>query len=290
MKKALITGGSGFIGSFLVEALQQKGYEVKILDIKEPKFTPHVSFVKGSVTDRELVSSALAGQDVIYHLAGILGTHETVSNAYKTAEVNILGALNVLDASRKHGVQVIDICKPNYWRNPYTITKVAAEEFCMMYRDEFDMDVRAVRWFNIFGPRQKTVEEGYQKAVPTFITNALKGEPIHIYGTGNQGTDHLYVTDAVDAAICVAEAPAEKVKESVEVGSGEEITVNNLAQTILKTCNSASPTKYVPMRPGEWEHTRICANISTLKSLGYQQKISLQEGLQKTIEYYQTLV
>src|SRR3989344_1537928 len=137
--KALITGGSGFIGSFLAEALQQKGYEVTVLDTKNPKFTPNIPFLKGSVIDRKFVLSALKGQDVVFHLAGILGTHETVNNAYQTAEVNILGALNVLDASREHGVRVIDISKPNYWRNPYTVTKIAAEEFCLMYRDEFDM-------------------------------------------------------------------------------------------------------------------------------------------------------
>ena len=155
-----------------------------------------------------------------------------------------------------------------------------------MYRDEFDMNVKAVRWFNVYGPRQRTEDQGYQKAVPTFIMRALKGDPFTIYGDGTQGTDHIYVSDAVDATIAVFESP-HIPQEAVEIGSGEEITVNEIADIILRLTKSPSKRQEVSMRRGETEHTRIKADISVLKNkIGFTPKIGFGDGILKTIEYY----
>ncbi len=287
-QKILVTGGSGFIGSFLVEELVKRGYQVTIFDISEPKFTLNVPFIKGDITAREAVERAVEGKDVVFHYAGMLGTHETVEKAYDAARINILGALNVYDAAKKHKVKVYDATKPNYWRNTYTITKIAAEEFGLMYRDEFGLPVVLLRYFNIFGPRQRT--DIYQKAVPTFILQALKGEPLTIFGDGTQGTDHLYVEEAIRATVELFES-GKMPEEAVEIGSGKEITVNEIAEKIIKLTGSKSEIKYLPMRRGETEHTRIQADISYLRDvIGFRPKISFEEGLLKTIEYYRKLL
>lgn len=287
-KKILITGGSGFIGSFLVEALIRKGYEVTIFDIDEPKFTPNVPFVKEDITNREAVFNACKGFDVIFHYAGMLGTHETVERAYETARINILGTLNIFDAARKYGAMVYYATKPNYWRNPYTITKITAEEFGLMYRDEFQVPVVLLRYFNVYGPRQKT--DIFQKAVPTFIIRALKNKPLEIYGDGTQGTDHIYVEDAIEATVRLFES--ELMPESaVEIGSGIEITVNEIAEKIIQLTGSKSKIIHVPMRRGEVEHTRIQADPSYLrKFLNFKPKYSFEEGLLRTIEYYKKII
>ncbi|KKW35738.1 hypothetical protein A2852_01315 [Candidatus Adlerbacteria bacterium RIFCSPHIGHO2_01_FULL_54_23] len=290
VKKVVVTGGAGFTGSHLVEALAKKGYQPIIFDSVEPRFTPEVPFIKGSVTDREATFAALKGADAVFHLAGMLGTHETVTEAYNASMINIIGMLNVLDAAKEHGLAVLDITKPNYWRNTYTITKIAAEEFCMMYRDEFGMNVKAARWFNVFGPRQRTEDQGYQKAVPTFIMRTLKGQPIHIYGDGTQGTDHIYVGDAIDATIAIFESP-HMPQHPVEVGSGKEITVNEIADVVFRLIGKSVPLEHIPMRRGETEHTRIQADLTALKNdIGYEPKTSFEDGIKKTIEYYRTLV
>lgn len=287
-KRILITGGSGFIGSFLGGALSKRGYEITVFDIDDPKFTPELSFIKGDITDREAVDEAIRGQDVVFHYAGMLGTHETVEKAYEAARINILGALNVFDAALKHKVKVFDVTKPNYWRNPYTITKIAAEEFGLMYRDEFKLPVVLLRYFNIFGPRQKT--DIYQKAVPTFILQALKNESLTIFGDGTQGTDHLFVEDVAEATVKIFESGLMPEK-AIEIGSGVEVTVNELARRIIKLTGSQSKIKYLPMRRGEEEHTRIQADISYLSNeISFRPKTSLDEGLLKTIEYYKELI
>ena len=287
-KRILVTGGSGFIGGFLVERLSKRGYEVTVFDVQEPKFTPEVPFINGDITERELVEEAIRGQDVVFHYAGMLGTHETVEKAYEAARINILGALNVFDAALKHKVKVFDVTKPNYWRNPYTITKITAEEFGLMYRDEFGLPVVLLRYFNIYGPRQRT--DIYQKAVPTFILEALKDEPLTVFGDGTQGTDHLFVEDAVEATVKIFERGLIPEK-AIEIGSGIEVTVNELAKRIIKLTSSQSKIKYLPMRKGEEEHTRIQADISFLSNeIGFRPKASLNEGLLRTIEYYKKLI
>ena len=287
MRKILVTGGSGFIASFLVEKLLEKEYEVTIFDIDKPKFTPNVTYIKGDITDREAVFEAIKGQDAVFHYAGMIGTHELVMKAYESAKINILGALNIFDAAKMYGVAVYDVTKPNCWRNPYTITKIAAEEFGLMYRDEFKMPVVLLRYFNVFGPRQKT--DIFQKAVPTFILHALKNEPIEIYGDGTQGTDHIYVEDVAEATIRIFESGFIPEK-AVEIGSGNEITVNEIAEKIIELTNSTSRIVYIPMRMGETEHTRIKADISYLHNIiGFEPRHSFEEGLKKTIEFYKNI-
>lgn len=288
-EKILITGGAGFMGSFLAEKLAQKGYQVTIFDIEEPKFTPDIAFIKGDITNRELIDKVLKGQDVVFHYAGMLGTHETVERAYLTAKINILGALNIFDAALKNKVKrVYDVTKPNYWRNPYTITKIAAEEFGLMYRDEFGLPVILLRYFNVYGPRQRV--DIYQKAVPTFILKALRNEPIPIFGDGTQGTDHIFVEDAIEATVQLFEKGM-MPKDAVEIGSGIEVTVNEIAQKIIDLTGSKSKIEYKPMRKGETEHTRIQADVSYLRNvLGFKPKFSLEEGLIKTIEYYKNYI
>lgn len=287
-KKILITGGSGFIASFLVEELVQKGHVVTIFDTAKPIFTPLISFIQGDVTDRRAVEKACQNQEIIFHYAGILGTHETVEIAYEAAKVNVLGALNVFDAALKSGAVVFDVTKPNFWRNPYTITKIAAEEFGLMYRDEFNLPVVLLRYFNVYGPRQKT--DIYQKAVPTFIVKALGDEPLPVFGNGRQGTDHIYVEDAIHATVMVLEkvlSSGSVPENAVEIGSGDEVTVNTLATEIIRMIGSSSKIEYVPMRRGETENTRIRADISYLRDVvGFLPKYSLEDGLRRTIVYY----
>lgn len=281
--KVLVTGGAGFIGSFLVEALMARDYEVTIFDLDTPTHTKSARFIKGDITNRNAVDKAVRGHNAVMHFAGMLGTHETVEHAYEAARINILGALNVYDAALKYSARVYDVTKPNYWRNPYTITKVAAEEFGLMYRDEFNLSVILLRYFNVFGPRQKT--EIYQKAVPTFILQALRNQPICIYGDGTQGTDHIFVEDAVEATIKVFES-GKNFPLAVEIGSGEEITVNDIAKEIIRLTRSKSRIKHIPMRRGETEHTRIKADIKFLETIGFKPMFSFEKGLKKTIEFY----
>jgi len=288
MKKILVTGGSGFIASYLVEKLMKKDYEVTIFDIKEPKFTPNVSFIKGDITDRGAVDKAMEGKEIVFHYSGLLGTHELVENAYEAARVNILGALNVYDFALKYKTKVFDVTKPNYWTNSYTITKIAAEDFGLMYRKEFGLPIVFLRYFNVFGPRQRT--DIYQKAVPTFIIQSLKGEPLTIFGDGTQGTDHIFVEDAIAVTVKILEKGIIP-ERAVEIGSGNEITVNKLARRIIELTKSESKLNYVPMRKGETEHTRIQADTMFLREvIGFEPKISLDEGLLKTIDYYKELI
>jgi nucleoside-diphosphate-sugar epimerase len=285
--KVLVTGGSGFIGSHLVDALQQKHFDVIVFDELPPRFTPTVSFFRGSITNRELVRRAIRNVDAVFHLAGILGTQETIERAYTTLEVNALGTLNVLDSAREHSAAVMYVAKPNFWRNPYTVSKIAAEELSLMYRDEFGMDVRVVRCYNVYGPRQPA--NGCQKAIPTFITRALRGQPIPVFGDGTQGTDHIFVSDAVAAMIAVFES--ERAPQGViDIGSGQEITVNEIVQIVRRLTGTTSAIEHMKMRRGEQEQTRIKADITGLLGIDFAPRVHFEEGLKKTIDYYRLLM
>lgn len=285
--KILITGGSGFIGSHLAEALNKIDHKVYVFDVDKPKFENVSTFIKGDIRKRRQVFEAVKGKDLVFHLAGILGTHETVSKPIATTETNVIGTLNALDAALKQKAEFIFISKPNVWLNPYTISKVASESYSFMYHKEFGLPVKIVVWFNVYGPRQRVV--GYQKAIPTWIIQALRNQPLTIFGDGKQTMDLIYTQDTVEATIAVMNS--EKcLGKRIEIGSGKESEINKVAKLIIELTKSKSSLLHVPMRRGETPHTRIKADLTLLKKLtGYLPKTPLKEGLLKTIKYYQSL-
>jgi UDP-glucose 4-epimerase len=285
----LVTGGSGFLGSYLVEALLSKGCDVTILDLEGPAHTPEVTFVRGSVLDAQVVRTVVERAKVVFHLAGLIGTYETMERARLAAEVNIIGTLNVLDAAREHRAPVLYVGKPDYGRNPYTITKVAAEQFSLMYRDQFGMDVRAVRCFDVYGPRQPTESAGYKKALPSFILNAIQNRPLTIYGSGTQVTDYIHARDAAEAIVAVCDSEFSS-PGPVDIGNGHEFSVNFVAREVIRLSDSASQLQYVNRYQHPGAGGKTCADLTTLQdTIKFRPKVPFEQGIRETIEFYRTL-
>ena len=285
--KVIITGGSGFIGSHLADELQGRGHEVISYDLWPPRFNK-IKTVIGSVLDKDKLDKEISGCDLVFHLAGMLGTHELVDCAIKATQVNVIGTLNVLEACRMHGVKLMEISKPNCWVNTYTITKVAAESFTEMYRREHAVQAVTIKWFNVYGGRQPLMEEaGYKKMIPTAIVNALRGEDIEVYGNGEQTMDLVHTTDTIEATLAIVDNWNRCEGSIFEIGSGDEITVNQAVNDIIALTKSSSKIVHVPMRKGEVDNTRIKANLTQINILAdWAPQISLVEGLTQTIEWY----
>ena len=301
-RRFLVTGGSGFIGSNLVDTLLALGADkVTVLDrwlsadIKGYLTRKDFVFAQGDVRDKELLAQLCKEADVIYHFASILGTAETIQiyDPEEVAEVNILGKLRLLAASRSASVKrVIYPSTPDVpWLNPYKITKVACEKFCQMFFEEYELDTVVLKLPNVYGPRERWMEcdwqapYNYQKIVPTFIMKALKNEPIPIFGDGEQASVYLDVSDAVRAMTKAAESKGCGGKV-IPLGTGEKLTVKEIAERIITLTNSGSELKYLPMRPGE---TKVAIEMGTKAAeelLGFTPKINLQEGLKRAISYY----
>jgi len=288
--RALVTGGSGFVGSFLVDELLKRRWKVSILDTSSPKYGSHrdARFIHGNITDESAVEGAVRDQDYVFHLAGLLGTHELVGRAFDANLVNVGGVIRVLDAVKKFGACLISVSKPNCWLNPYTITKVASEQYIALYRKEFGIHAAVVKWFNVYGGRQPLMEaSGYRKAIPTWIVAALNGEPVEVYGDGQQTMDLVHTTDTIEATLSLLENWDRCDGLVFEIGCGEETEVNYIADRVVDITESASPIHHIPMRPGETPQTRIRADISLIRDMtGWKPRISLNEGLQETVEWY----
>lgn len=288
MKKILITGGSGFIGTHLVERLHNKGYKVGILDIYKPEYIPDgVKFYWGSVTDSDMVFDLVSEHDGVINLAGKLGTMETVERPMPSVRANIIGALNIFDACRFFNKKCVQITVGNHFmNNSYSITKSTSERFALMYNKEHNTKISVVRGLNVFGEKQKHAP--IRKVTPNLVIPALLGKDITIYGDGNQIMDMIYVKDVceiLERALVIEHRSYDKV---FEAGTGEDLTINDFLGIIMGITKSRSKINYVEMRPGETEHAIVKGNPETLKPLNYSKDdmTPLKEGLVKTIEWY----
>jgi len=293
--RVLITGGAGFIGSHLAEYLRSLDIEVFIFDKSDHHLCSdfpmeNFTFIEGDVQDKLSVDRAVENCDVIFHLAGVLGTDFLVGFPELAVKINTLGTINVLNAARNSGATLLYLSLLPEWNNPYMITKHAGERFCNMYYNEFGVPTIVARATHIYGPRQKW--HPVKKAVPTFIMNALRGEPLKVYGTGEQLMDLLYVVDAAKALWECVES-RKTIGQTLELGSGKGISVISLAKMIIELCKSDSKIEYEEMRPGEpnTPDSFAPANIDLLNSLlGFEPKVDLQMGLEQTIDWYRRLV
>lgn len=301
IKKVLVTGGNGFIGEYVVHNLIQAGITPMIFDRKGLVVNrKEVEIFWGDTSDESAISEAVALCDGVIHLAGVLGTSETIENPIPAIHTNVYGGVNVFKAVRQYKKKAVYISVGNYWmNNSYSITKTTAERFAWMFNRELDTRISVVRALNAYGAGQKHAP--VRKIIPNFILPALRGEDIIVYGDGSQVMDMVHVSDVADVlvrALLVEHdnylyTPEEggDLSPKFDIGTGRKTTVQEIAELVIQMVGSGS-IKNVPMRKGEPEKSIVVGDPNTLKPLyggEIPKLISLEDGLVSTIEYYREL-
>ena len=252
-----ITGGNGFIGSWVVDELESRGHSAIILDHRT-RLNPNRTVMFGDVRDATIVMELAAHVDGIIHLAAVLGTVETIDMPLPAAETNIMGTLNVFEAASRYDIPVVfaAVGNANIARGTYCITKSASERFVDMYREDRGLKVTSVRPMNAFGARQSAPTPygaaKVRKIVPSFICSALAGDPIRIYGDGTQISDSVWVGDVAKVFVtALEEASKGNVPDyPIDVGNEFPTSVLDVANEVIKNV-PGSTVELVPMRAGE---------------------------------------
>jgi len=306
--KFLVTGGAGFIGSHIVEDLAVKGNDVVILDnlatgsmdnISSFLNGDRVTFIKGSVTDYSLLLDVCRDIDGVFHEAAIPSVPRSLKDPRASNEVNISGTLNVLLAARETGItKVVYASSSSVYGNtpvlpkeefmmpspksPYAVTKLTGEYYCRVFSDIYNIETVALRYFNVFGPRQDPKSE-YSAVIPKFITRLLNNESPVIYGNGDQTRDFTYVKDVVQANVKSMNSHAQGI---FNVAYGSRIGLNDLARMIEEIIGVSQEIRYEEPRQGDVRDS--LADISAAKkAFNYQPEYTLKKGLMETIQWYQ---
>ncbi len=301
MKKYVITGGAGFIGSHIAEYLAGEGHQVVVLDSLRTGFESNlnglnVQFEKGDIRDKKLVNELVEGANGIFHLAALVSVPESLLKIKECIDINTIGTVNILEAAKNNfGCKVVlSTSAANYGNNPvlpkvetmspepmtpYAITKLDGEYYLKMYQDQYNVPTASLRYFNVFGPRQNP-KSAYAAAVPIFINKALQNKPITIYGDGLQTRDFIYVKDVVKANILASRVG----NETYNVALGHSTSVLELAEKIIEITNSKSDIQFLEDRPGDIKHSK--ANPSKFNELGFKPDYSIEKALEETIEFY----
>jgi UDP-glucose 4-epimerase len=305
--KVLITGGSGFIASWVRRELIARGHSVLVMDHQDRRqhLADGEEFFLGDVRDATAVTEAAAHVDGIIHLAAVLGTQETISNPRPSAETNILGSLNVFEAGAQYDLPVVYAGVGNHamrliGTGCYTITKSAAEDLARMYNAYRDGGrITIVRPVNAYGPGQSIAApygtSKVRKVMPAFTCRALTGAPIEVYGDGTQVSDCVYVADVARAFVQALEHTAAHgpTERPIEVGPLVSSTVNDVALLVAQeaariTGQEPVGVKHLPMRPGEVPNAVVASDTITLQQIGMTAAdfVSLGDGIRRTVEYY----
>ena len=300
--RVLVTGGAGFIGSHIVHHFQGKA-TVRVLDNLRSGYKHNLAgfeceFIEASILDREAVRRAVTGVDYVFHLAAMISVPESMAKPIKCDEINTKGTLVVLEEAARAGVKklVLSSSAAIYGDNPvvpkvetmlpepkspYAITKLDGEYYCGMFTAEKRLQTACLRYFNVFGPRQDPKSQ-YAAAVPIFIDRALEGEPITIYGDGEQTRDFIYVKDIAAANVYFAtQSPATGV---FNVAYGQKISIADLCGEICRLTGSKSVIKHAPERAGDVKHSM--AAIDKIRAAGFVPQGNLAAGLKETIEFF----
>jgi len=292
MKKIVVFGGAGFIGQHVVKNLIGKGVRPVIFDRWVNGF-PNVEDIKdysifvGDIKDREAVNYAVEMSDGAINLAGILGTSETVDNPFPSVEVNIMGALNFLQACRIHDKPGVQIAVGNFFmNNSYSITKSTAERLALMFNKEHGTKIAVVRALNAYGEGQKHYP--IRKIMPNFIVRALQNKPIEIYGDGEQVMDMVYVGDVAEALTRSLLNDHGQYARPIEIGTGRPTSVNEIAEAVIKASGSTGGIKHIPMRKGEPEGSIVIGHPETLNPIAMDATnlMTLEVGVNKVVKWY----
>ena len=302
-EKALVTGGGGFIGSHLVERLLRDGDEVRVLDNFATgkrenllQIDGDVELIEGDIQSYERVHNAVRGCEVVFHLAALPSVPRSIQDPLTSTASNVTGTLNVLLATRDEGARrVVFASSSSVYGpqrkfpqredvavrpiSPYGVSKLAAEGYCRAFTNVYGLETVAVRYFNVFGPRQDPLSQ-YAAVIPRFITAVLKGEPPVIYGDGEQSRDFTYIDNAVEGTVLASNAEG-IAGETFNLACGEATTLNRLLEHLREISGSAVEAIYEERQPGDLQRSQ--ADISRAReALGYDPAIDVRAGLERT--------
>jgi UDP-glucose 4-epimerase len=301
-KRALVTGGAGFIGSAVVRRLLERDWTVTVFDDFSNGHRSNlddvdVEVIVGDIRDREAIHAACTGMDAVFHMAAVVGNVRSIEEPYRDAEVNMLGTVNVLQAAVAGGVPrlVYSSSAANYGEteeapvredhpqepvSPYGASKLAAEKHALALGRIRGMRVVALRYFNVFGTRQRN--DAYGNVIPIFAARALAGEPLTIFGDGQQTRDFVTVEDIAVANVLAAESAGDTAVYNV--ATGRPTTITAIADMVLRITGSSSVVTHVAPRAGEVRH--CTADISAVqRDLGFEPSTDLEDSVARYIEW-----
>jgi UDP-glucose 4-epimerase len=306
-RRALVTGGAGFIGGHLVEGLLDAGWRVRVLDDlstgRESNLAErrdHIEWVRGDVRDADTVAAAVEGVEVVFHQAALPSVPLSLAEPLRTHSVNTEGTLRVLEAARRGGVRrVVYAASSSAYgdtkelpkredmrprpRSPYALQKYCGEVYCRLYAELHGLETVALRYFNVFGPRQNPDSE-YAAVVPRFLRAAAAGEPAWIHGDGKQTRDFTYVQDAVRANLLAADAPRAS-GAVVNVAAGASSSVLDLWRAVCEIVGRRIEPRHERAREGDVRDS--LADLTRAgELLGYSPGVPLREGLRRTAEHF----
>src|SRR5262245_25598 len=308
--QALVTGGAGFIGSHIVDALVARGDDVVVLDDLSTGFAanvhPSATLVEGSVADEATVTRAVAGCEVVFHQAAHKAVLRSVERPLTTDTANTHGTLTMLKASSDAGVRrfvhassssvyggaaVVPTPEsaPLVPRSPYAVTKLAAEHYCRVFAELYGLETVALRYFNVFGPRQRP-DATYAAVIPLFVDALLHGRAPEVHGDGLQSRDFTYISDAVGANLAAAAAPGEVCSGRVyNIAPGSAASLLDILASLGALLGVTPEPTFVAPRAGDVRHS-LADSTAAERDLGYRCSVSLDDGLARTVEWLRTLV
>jgi UDP-glucose 4-epimerase len=305
VRNGLVTGGAGFIGSHLADALLEQGWAVRVLDnLSTGKLANlagangRAELITGSVTDRRAVEKAVAGCEVVFHLAAVPSVTRSVENPLETNDVSATGTMTVLDVARRSGVRRVIFAgsssaygnipgavrvetEPLAPLSPYAAAKLAGEFYCSCFTAVYGLETVRLRFFNIYGPRQDA-SSPYSGVIALFLSLMSKGRVPRVDGDGLQSRDFAYVGNAVQALVKAADAPAAS-GNVYNIGNGKSITVLDLVNHLNELLGKRVQPTFGPPRAGDVRHSQADITRARL-DLGYVPAVSFQEGLRLTLE------
>ncbi len=306
MASYLVTGGVGFIGSHMVEALLREGEDVKVIDNfstgkKEniEPFIPNIELIRADITDMDSVKKAVSDIDYVIHVAAQRSVPLSIDDPISCNNNNINATLNILLASRDAGVKrVVFVSSSSVYGNqevfpqsesllpcpisPYAVSKVAGEYYCSVFYKVYGLETVSLRYFNVFGPRQDPKSQ-YANVIPLFMIAALNDKAVEVHGDGLQSRDFTYISDTVRVTLLAAKAPG-AAGQSFNVGNGKTYTVMDIVHGIEEI--ASKPLRYSHTKPRDGDPRCTQADTSKAKKvLGYTGEVDFKEGLKKTWDW-----